>query len=567
MAQDNERVPKPGTSTIQRPGDTDIIPERDVTQRDLLESGENAEGWLLYGNNYKRHHHTTADVITPDNVSELSQEWTMDGIPNASKAAGFQGSPLVVPGDPPIIYQANGPEQNRAINARTGEILWYHMYHPKAPVRWETPPANRGVAVLGDTLYKVTLDHGILALNRYDASEKWYYNGAYEYRNEVADGPESMAMHDELQAWERWRGVSSNYPLVVHDDKLMMGSFGGEYGVHGWAEAVGTDGEQVWHQGMTPPGEWVGDAWKHGGSTVWQTPALDPESGTAVLPTGNPGPWFGTVRPGWNPHTAGKVALNSETGEVEWGYQESPHDWWDYDSPSPATIIEAEVDGETRKLATWAGKTAWLYTVDLETGELVERSEELGEHLNTWTMPEQEMQETPWVLPNLIGGTNPQPSAYDSERNTIFLKTTNLPMKLTWEFEEYEIGEQYIGMTYISANPGQRESIEGWEQPPGNITAVDPVSGEIKWQDWLASNPWGGTLTTSTGITFAGTDGGLFIAYDSETGDRLWTDQFSMGIEGNPVSWYDPETGKQYVYIQGGADAEENMITVYSLEE
>ena len=560
-----ERVPKPGTSTIEQYPNVDDIPETDVTHQQLRDSGDDPTGWLLYGNNYERHHHTTADIITPRNVSNLSREWTIDNLANASQTAGFQGSPLVVPGDPPVLYQVNGPEQVRAINARNGEILWYHRYHPKAPVSDETPPANRGLAVLGDTLYRGTLDYGVLALNRYNADEKWYYNGAYEYRGEVAEGPESMAMHDELQAFPRQRGSSSSYPLVLFEDTLVKGSFGGEWGVHGWADGITTDGEQAWKQGLTPKDEWVGDAWKHGGSTVWQAPAIDPESGTTVLPTSNPGPWFGTVRPGWNPHTAGKVAVNAEDGDVQWNYQESPHDWWDYDSPSPAVIFEAQVDGERRKLASWPGKTGWVYTVDLETGELVQRSEEFSEHLNTWSMPEQNFDQSDWILPNLIGGTDPQPSAYDPQRNTMFLKATNIPMKMEWQYVEYEIGREYEGITEISASESQRPNIEGWDQPPGNITAVDPVSGEIKWQDWLAKSPWGGLMSTTTGLTFAGTASGEFIAYDSETGDRLWTDTLAANLDGNPVSWVDPGTGKQYVYIQGGKGSE-NSIAVYSME-
>lgn len=560
----DKRVPKPGSSTIDVSDNVNQIPKRNVTQQQLLDSGSNPEGWLMYGKNYERYHYTTADVITPENVSDLQLEWRTNNLSNVRSAAGFQGSALVVPGDPPILYQVNGPEQTRAINARTGEVLWYHMYHPKSPVAWEEPPANRGLAVQGDTLYKATLDYGVLALNRYDASEKWYHNGAYEYRDETAEGPPELAMHDELEVWEKNRGEASNYPLMLYNDVMLKGTMGGEWGVHGWSSGVTTDGEEAWRTGMTPPDEWVGDAWKHGGATVWQAPALDPDSGVAVIPTANPGPWFGTVRPGWNPYTAGKVGIDFESGEVQWNYQESPHDWWDYDSPSPAIIFEAEVDGETRKLASWPGKTAWVYTVDLETGELVERSSEFSEHSNTWSIPAQSLEESDWILPNLIGGTDPQPSSYDPERNTMFLKATNIPMKLTWEYIDYQVGEPYEGMTYISADESQRSSIDGWNQPSGNITAIDPVTGDVKWQDWLSQNPWGGLLSTVTGVTFAGNASGQFIAYDSETGDRLWTDNLGAGLDGNPISWFDPGTGKQYVYIQGGAD-ERNTIAAYSL--
>ncbi|UPV75537.1 PQQ-binding-like beta-propeller repeat protein [Halorussus limi] len=559
-------IPKPGTAEIEQYENVDDIPKREVTQKQLLDSGDDPEGWLLYGNNYERHHFSTADIITPKNVSNLSLEWKHETVQNARQAAWFQGSVLVIPGDPPIIYQTNGTEQTRAINARTGEVLWFHQYHPKGIVSESEPPANRGVGVLGDTVYKATLDHGVLALNRYDGTEKWYYNGAYEYRGETAEGSRQLAMHDELQTWKRNRSQASNYPIVPFEDMFVMGSSGGEWGVHGWADGVTTDGEQAWHTGMTPPDQWVGDAWKHGGSTVWQAPAIDPESGTTVLPTGNPGPWFGTVRPGWNPYSAGKVAVDFHSGDVKWNYQESPHDWWDYDSPSPAVIYEAEMDGETRKLASWPGKTGWVYTVDLETGDLVERSEEYVEHINTWAIPPQNMEDAEWTAPHLLGGTDPQPSSFDPQRRTLFLKANNQPMKMAWSYIDYEMGEEYKGETFITASDNQQGSIPEWEKPPGNITALDPVTGKIKWQDWMDEAPWGGLLSTTTGLTFAGTPSGNLVAYDSETGDRLWTEQIIPRLDGNPVTWVDPTTGKQYVYIQGGGGTEQNVIAVYSME-
>jgi len=59
----------------------------------------------------------------------------------------------------------------------------------------ETPPAERGPAVLGDTVYKSTLDLGVLAIDRYTGEEQWYYNGAAAYRGEVAED----VRHEELQ--------------------------------------------------------------------------------------------------------------------------------------------------------------------------------------------------------------------------------------------------------------------------------------------------------------------------------------------------------------------------------
>jgi outer membrane protein assembly factor BamB len=60
-------------------------------------------------------------------------------------------------------------------------------------------------------------------------------------------------------------------------------------------------------------------------------------------------------------------------------------------------------------------------------------------------------------------------------------------------------------------------------------------------------------MSTATGLLFAGTQNGNMVAYDAENGDRLWEfDLSEKAISGDPVSWYDSGTEKQYIAIQVG---------------
>ena len=93
--------------------DTDRIPRFDVTQEMLSESGDDPESWLMFANNYEQHRYTTADVVTKDNVGELQLEYEMTVGANSS----MEGSPVVVPGNPPVMYQTNGPSHVKAIDA------------------------------------------------------------------------------------------------------------------------------------------------------------------------------------------------------------------------------------------------------------------------------------------------------------------------------------------------------------------------------------------------------------------------------------------------------------------
>ncbi|WP_408958415.1 PQQ-binding-like beta-propeller repeat protein [Natrinema sp. 74] len=666
---------KPGESIV-RQGDISQIPDVDVTEQDLGGTGEDPTNWLVAGGSYQAQRHTTADVITPENVDQLETEYRLEV---ADHPNDFQGSPVLVDGDPPIMYATVGPDLLYAINARTGEVLWRHFYRPLVGASDSTPPAERGPAVLGDTVYKSTLDLGVIAIDRYTGEEQWYYNGAAAYRGEVAeDGP----MHEELM-WERSRGTTSSFPPLIYDGMLMKGSFGGEFGVSGFFDGISLeDGSPQWRVNMTPPHEWVGESWQHGGATAWASGALEPESGTVVIPSANPGPWYGTVRPGYNPYSCGKVAVNAEDGEYQWHHQDSPHDWWDYDSPSPPVVFEADVEGETRTFATWPGKTGWVYTVDMETGQLHQRSDEYVQHLNTFNLPPyDDLESAPWIMPDLIGGTNPQPSAYDPTTQTLVVKGTNYPIKFSWFEVEYQAGETFIGMDTVrrtepvqpqqqdapevadepeaeigeqreggavgnetetignetgagneTVEPGaQREGdettnettavnetanetagnetagddlhearddggdgdggeeedeeqpipqfneepVEEWNQNAGVIAGIDPLTGDVKWQNWFSwrlGPPWGGSLTTATGVTFAGGPGGYLHAFDTESGERLTTKVVgNHGVDGAPISWYDPNEGKQYVAITGGGgnqvEEEGNTIAVYSLQE
>ena len=108
----------------------------------------------------------------------------------------------------------------------------------------------------------------------------------------------------------------------------------------------------------------------HGGATVWQTPAVDPELGLIYFSTGNPGPDFnGAVRAGDNLFSASIVAIEARTGRYRWHFQEVHHDLWDYDAPNPVVLFDVRIGGTVRKGLAQVGKTGWAYILDRETGQ------------------------------------------------------------------------------------------------------------------------------------------------------------------------------------------------------
>jgi alcohol dehydrogenase (cytochrome c) len=149
-------------------------------------------------------------------------------------------------------------------------------------------------------------------------------------------------------------------PLVVKD-KVIVGSSGGEFGSRGHLDAYDIEtGERVWRRYMVPkPGEpgsetWPedGEAWQRGGGNCWVTGTYDPELNLLYWGTGNPAPDFdGEVREGDNLFTDSVVAVNLDSGEIQWHYQFTPHDLWDYDSNMESTSTR------TGTSSSWIART------------------------------------------------------------------------------------------------------------------------------------------------------------------------------------------------------------------
>ena len=178
---------------------------------------------------------------------------------------------------------------------------------------------------------------------------------------------------------ERWQdGYSITAAPLYYGGLVIVGVSGAEYGIRGRVKAFNAKtGAPAWTFYTVPgPGErghdtWPqdNDAWKSGGGSVWQTPAVDPKLGLLYFSTGNPGPdYSGGVRKGDNLFTASIVALDAKTGKYRWHFQQVHHDIWDYDGPSPVVLFDLELNGTLRKGIAQPSKTGWVYILDRTNG-------------------------------------------------------------------------------------------------------------------------------------------------------------------------------------------------------
>ena len=266
-----------------------------VTSERLLHAGEEPQNWLTYSGTYLSQRYSPLKQIDAANVKNLELKWAFQ----AQSLQKFETTPLVVDG---IMYLTQSPNDVVALDAKTGRVFWVYHYATAPESRPCCGIVNRGVAILGDTLFMATVDAHLVAI---DAK-----NGHAIWNNKLADAAAGYAM--------------TLAPLVVKD-KVIVGVAGGEYGIRGFIAAYEAhSGKEAWRFNTVPsPGEpghetWKGDDWKHGSAAVWLTGSYDPDLNLTYWGTGNPGPdWNPGQRPGDNLYSDCVVALDPDTGKAQ----------------------------------------------------------------------------------------------------------------------------------------------------------------------------------------------------------------------------------------------------------
>ena len=304
-------------------------PAGEVDAERLNRAHEDTANWLTYYGSYRSWRYSPLDQIDRSNVESLRPVWAFEsGITDG----GMQSAPIVVDG---VMYVATAWNQVFALNAATGELLWRYAYAKPDQFPTLYGPWNRGVAVAYGLVYMGTLDNHVVAIDRESGEEVW--------RVEVENA--------------RQCGCNiTSAPLVVKD-VVITGVTGGDSAHRGYLNAFDArTGRHRWRFWTIPgPGEpghdtWEGDSWRYGGGSTWITGTYDPELDLLYWAVGNPAAdFYGEEREGDNLYTDSVVALDPDTGELKWHYQQIPHDVWDYDTAYEIVLLDIEVDGRPRK--------------------------------------------------------------------------------------------------------------------------------------------------------------------------------------------------------------------------
>jgi PQQ-dependent dehydrogenase (methanol/ethanol family) len=512
-----------------------------ISNRDLLDGFKNPARWLLYSGDYTGQRHSPLTQIAPDNVSRLTPQWAFQADTIAT-GRGFESTPLVVDG---VIYLTGANGNAWAIDARSGRQFWRFRY-PNAPdlTAGATYPVNRGFAALGDRLFMVTLDAHVLSLDMKTGTVVW--NSALEdYRKGFAATPA---------------------PLVVKD-KVIVGSSGGENPTRGFIQAFDAKtGKPVWRFYTIPgPGEKGSETWpsaeaaSRGGAAAWVTGTYDPDLNLVYFGTGNPNPdYYGEERKGDNLYSCSIVALDANTGQLKWHYQFTPHDTHDWDSNHIPVLADVRVAGQTRKVVMVANRNGFFYALDRATGKLLvskpftdtKWARQIGADGRPVVLNEDGTKE---CLPDFWGGTNFMPPSYDPALNLFFVTAretcvTYFPVK-----PEIQIGQNSVG--------GGVRRVADRVFDYGALRAIDPSTGERKWEVRYTTPSLAGVMSTASGLVFAGDNEGNFIAVDARSGKPLWHYPTGASIWGAAATTFMLD-GRQYVMIPSGT-----TLTAFALAD
>jgi alcohol dehydrogenase (cytochrome c) len=540
-----------------------------VTYERLLNADREPGNWLMYSGGYKSWRFSSLDQINAGNVKNLHAKWLFQG----HSPEKFETTPLVVDG---VMYLTRPENDVFALDAATGRVMWVYSHKNPTSTYNCCGRVNRGLAILGNRLYMNTLDMHLIALDTRSGRELW----KTQIHDYTLDGGYA----------------ATGAPLIIKD-KVIVGMAGGEHPGSGFLDAYdAVTGKQVWRFHTVPqPGEpnfgtWAGDSWKTGGVATWNNGSFDAESNTLFWGTSNPWPDYNAdTRKGDNLYSCSVLALDPDTGKLKWHFQFTPQDTHDWDATQIPVLLDGPVRGEPRKLMAWAARNGFYYLLDRNTGQFILAKSFVRQ---TWAKgfddkgkpeiipgndPTNEGTDT--VFPGVDGGANWMSHSYSPLTRLMYVFARDERRVFTKNSVRHlNDGEAGDGLNtaprsgaQVQAPPRpQNTGIFGAggnlpaapsgrnpraarfapEESWGKVVAIDPLSGDTKWEHKVVSPPWGGLMSTAGNLVFGGTTEGVIFALDSRTGERLWHFAANDRVYASPISYL--ANGKQFVSLAVG---------------
>ena len=544
----------------------------------LVNADQEPGNWLHHHRTYDGHRYSPLGQINKTNVKDLELRIMvgLDGIFGTTRTSRLEGTPLAEDG---FLYITDGFNNAYKIDVRSG-VAGYVVWKWAAEMDLEYAFAsgccqrkNRGLAFAGNLVIQSTQDGRMVGIDKDSGEAVWEVK--------TADN-DLMESH-------------TGAPLVINN-LAINGVTGAEMGIRGHLDAVNVGTGQIEWTTYTIPGpgepgnETWGDgyqAWMTGGGSIWQTGTYDPDTNVTYWGTGNPGPQIDAeYRPGDNLYTESIIALDGDTGAMQWFFQFTPNDPYDYDDVAESPLIDVTIDGQTRKTVTHVSRNGHFYGFERATGELLYAKQYVG--LVNWTdgidqktgrptnyVADMQNEVQPYFnaprhgvvgiyCPALTGGKNWQPVTYNRQTGLLYSPShegcsayASRPEE-HWANKGNKLGTranraagEWNGR--VRGGPEEIAAAGGFPvESHGSVVAMEVATGEtvLKVVEPTRGN---GLLSTAGGLVISTDRRGYIIAYDADTLETLWTRDIGTGINAPAMTY--SYGGSQYLAVLSGTDA------------
>jgi alcohol dehydrogenase (cytochrome c) len=234
-------------------------------------------------------------------------------------------------------------------------------------------------------------------------------------------------------------------------------------------------------------------------------------------------------------------------------------------------LADMEWKGSQRKVMLWANRNGLFYVLDRTSGQFL-----LGKPFVevTWMNGFDEKgrpmrvpgktstKEGNLIYPGNQGGTNWYSPSYSPRTGLFYIPSwVDYYTSFRKDDVEYVEGRNYTGAP--PRGPGARQGGGNYKKDGegyGAIRAIDPKTGDRKWEFKMADFTDAGILTTDSDLLFSGGQEGYFYALDARNGALLWKAAVGGPVQSGPMTY--SVGGKQYVAVAAG-----NSLFTFALRQ
>ena len=525
-----------------------------VTKEVLLNPSPN--DWLMMSRTYDEHRFSPLDQINKQNVNQLRMVWSRGMSPGI-----HEHIPLVHDG---VMYVAD-PGGMQALDATNGDLIWdYRRKDAKGR-------SGRTIAIFADVVIYSASDSNLVGLDARTGQVRW----------------------------QAPVGFSSSGPKVI-DGKVIAG-FQSTTGKRGRIVALdAVTGKELWQFFTTPgPNEPGGDTWadvpvEKRIANPWGLPgSYDPVRKRIYWGIANPDPYTRLKRhgradaiPESSPadlYSDSTVALDPETGKLDWYYQYLPGDDWDEDHTHERTLLRTVFNpdpkevkwinpkiprGQERDVVATVAEAGGIWVVDRNNGQflwatpfpydspqfnLSKIDTETGKTYINWDLVFKESGERKIICAHNTKGY--WPTAYDARSNSLYIGYNDQCLDMTADNK-------------VASGYGPREGIlrpGGDPQKYGGLAKVNMATGKVEWRYTQRASTNGAVLVTAGNVIFWGDMNRRFRAFDADSGKVLWETILGGVVQNSTINY--AVNGKEYIAVLTGDSTADTRIPLTIVPE